>query len=404
MAGRGTGTLCAIMENTIHSSPVVDLARKLVAIPSVNPLLAGGDASIAGEHRLAAFLRDDLTARGFDVQLMEITPGRPNLIARAGAAQPRRRVIIEAHLDTQGIQGMTVPAFDGEIRDGRLYGRGACDMKGPMAAALVNLNPDLLARWTRAGVALTFIGAIGEETGNIGALELVKQGIGADEILVLEPTDLHIVHAHKGAFWFEIEAKGLAAHGSNPDKGISAITGLGKVITLLQRQTDNARLFNELLGRPTVNFGMIQGGTSINIVPERCTVQVDRRTVPGETSDAILAKLRDGIKRLVKDGQLTDATVRVIKEGKPFETTADTRLVKRLGAACAGRGVTPVTEGAAWYSDAGPFSATCREVAVFGPGSIKQAHTADEFIEISELEKGAQIIGDFLDRLAEEVD
>lgn len=392
------------MQPSNHNDLVVELARKLVSIPSVNPLLDGGDAAISGERRLAEFLRDDLAARGFAVEFVEITAGRPNVVARSGPEHPRRHLIIEAHLDTQGIQGMTVPPFEGEMRDGRLYGRGACDMKGPMAAALVNLTPERLQRLSHAGVALTFIGAIGEETGNIGALELAGRGFGADEILVLEPTDLHIVHAHKGAFWFEVEAKGVAAHGSNPDKGINAITGIANVMTLLQRQTDNTRIVNDLLGRPTVNFGIIQGGTSINIVPERCVVQVDRRTIPGETGEAILTKLREGIKRLVKDEQLADAHVRVIKEGVPFQTTADSRLVKRLGAACAGLGVAPVTEGAAWYSDAGPFAATCREVAVFGPGSIKQAHTADEYIDIAELEMGACVIGDFLDRLAGEND
>lgn len=272
-------------------------------------------------------------------------------------------------------------------------------MKGPMAAALVNFTPARIAALAHAGVQLMFIGAIGEETGNIGARELVADGIGADEILVLEPTDAHIVHAHKGAFWFEVEAVGLAAHGSNPDKGVSAIASMGKIITLLQRQVDASRLEHEVLGRPTVNFGIVRGGTSINIVPDSCVVSVDRRTVPGETAEKILDKLRDGVKRLVRDGQLVDARIRIIKDGPPFETTADSSLVKRLSAAIKKNGVKPVTEGAAWYSDAGPFAATCREVAVFGPGSIRQAHTADEFIEIGELRKGAQIMGTFLDGL-----
>lgn len=275
-------------------------------------------------------------------------------------------------------------------------------MKGPMAAALISLTPDVLDALNHAGVQLVVVGAIGEETGNIGAIELVEEGIGADEILVLEPTDLHVVHAHKGAFWFEVEVTGLAAHGSNPDKGLSAIRGMNKVIDMIYRQTDDVTIRNDLLGRATVNVGIIRGGSSINIVPERCVIEVDRRTVPGEYSEEILNKVRDALKKMVGEGEIRNGEVRRIKEGVPFETTAGSSLVRRMCKSCAANGAEPVTEGASWYSDAGPFSRTCREVAVFGPGSIRQAHTADEFIEIAELQKGAAIIAHFLKATAGE--
>jgi acetylornithine deacetylase/succinyl-diaminopimelate desuccinylase family protein len=388
--------------NHKHDNDLVDLTRKLVSINSVNPLLTD-DPALAGEKQLAGYLAGLLAGHGFRCALQERTAGRPNLVATYPCSNPRRRLIIEAHLDTQGIHGMTVPPFGGELREGRIYGRGACDMKGPMAAALVNLTKERMERLAAAGVEIVFIAAIGEETGNIGALELVRDGVGADEILVLEPTDLHVVHAHKGAFWFEVEVKGVAAHGSNPDKGLSAIRAMAKVIDVVQAQTDAVAITNPVLGRATANIGKIHGGTSINIVPETCVIQVDRRTVPGEDSGEIISRLKEALAVMKQDGELADFDVRTIKEGKPFETNADSRLVNRLCAACAGQGVAPVTEGAAWYSDAGPFAATCREVAVFGPGSIRQAHTADEFIEIDELVKGAQIIGDFLDRLAREM-
>jgi acetylornithine deacetylase/succinyl-diaminopimelate desuccinylase-like protein len=247
-----------------------------------------------------------------------------------------------------------------------------------------------------------FVGAIGEETGNIGALELVDAEIGADEILVLEPTDLHVVHAHKGAFWFEVAITGLAAHGSNPDTGLSAIRAMSRVIDSIYRQTDAILLRNDLLGRATVNVGIIRGGSSINIVPERCVIEVDRRTIPGEISENILSGVRETLDAMKSAGEIRDGEVRRIKEGVPFETTADSPLVRRLCAAAEGRGVTPVKEGASWYSDAGPFSRTCREVAVFGPGSIRQAHTADEYIELSELQTGCDIIRDFLALTARE--
>jgi len=389
------------MNRVEHSQAVVELARKLVSIPSVNPVLAD-DPAISGEHRMAEFVGDYLVKHGFRVDFHEGTRGRPNVVGTFGPAHPKRKLMIEVHLDTQGIHGMTVPPLEGLIEHERLYGRGACDMKGPMAAAMVNLTAENLDRLAHAGVQLQFVGAIGEETGNIGALELVDAEIGADEILVLEPTELHVVHAHKGAFWFEVEVMGVAAHGSNPEKGLSSIRGMGKVIDLIHEQTSRVNLHNKLLGGPTVNVGIIRGGSSINIVPERCVIEVDRRTVPGENSKTILDHVREGITGLVQQGYIRQGSVRPIKEGVPFETTAESSLVKRLCASCAAQNVQPVTEGTSWYSDAGPFSNTCREVAVFGPGSIRQAHTADEFIELSSLITGAEIIHHFLNQTARE--
>jgi acetylornithine deacetylase len=390
------------MDEHSLNEQVEKLARTLVGIPSVNPVLAD-DPSIAGEARLASFLEDLLARRGFQVHRHEAIRGRPNLVATYGPSAPRRRLLIEAHLDTQGVHGMTVDPFAAIVRDGRLYGRGACDMKGPMAAALVNLIPEVLDPLAAAGVQVQFIGAIGEETGNLGAIELTDAGVGGDEILVLEPTDLHTVHAHKGVLWFEIELIGRAAHGSNPEKGLSAIRAMGETLELLQRQTDAVTVVHPLLGRATVNTGIVRGGTSINIVPDRCVLEVDRRVLPGEDSDAILAALRAELAGLVAAGHLVEGRVRRIKESIPFATTAATALLQRLGAACEDHGVSALAEGVGWYSDAGPFSRTCREVAVFGPGSIVQAHTADEYIELAALHAGAHILRSFLARTASDV-
>lgn len=382
----------------------VELLRRLVSIPSVNPLLAD-DPAIGTEKPMAEFLAGYLDRAGFDVEWHEITPGRPNVVGRYGPAAPRRSLLVESHLDTQGIHGMTVPPFEGVVREGRLYGRGACDTKGPMAAALLALDPRTLDRLAEAGVQLLYVGAVGEEKGNIGAEQLVDLEVGADEALILEPTELAVVHAHKGAFWFEVEVQGRAAHGSNPDLGLSAVRAMMPVVEFIERDVadERARRRSALLGHATVNIGLIRGGSSINIVPDRCVIEVDRRTLPGEDNAAILKRLRDALAGLQARGALAGSAVRVIKEGVPFETTADSRLVQRLAASCEVEAVAPRTEGAAWYSDAGPFSRTCREVAVFGPGSIRQAHTADEYIELASLEKGRTILNRFFHALAEEV-
>ncbi len=380
--------------------PVVELLQRLVAIPSVNPSLAD-DPSIGGEARLAEFLAGHLEHAGYKIEWHEATHGRPNVVGRYGPAQPRRSILVESHLDTQGIHGMTVPPFEGGIRDGKLYGRGACDTKGPMAAALTALDEQTLDAMASAGIQVIYIGAMGEEKGNLGAEELVELGVGADEALILEPTDLNVVHAHKGALWFEIEVEGLAAHGSNPALGLSAIRGMAKVIERIESLVEiEARTHvHPLLGKPTVNIGLIRGGSSINIVPDRCVIEVDRRVLPGDTSDKIMDQVRKELDSMKAGGAINAWRIQKIKDGVPFETTAESALVKRLLQSCAGAGVKSSAQGAAWYSDAGPFSRTCKEVAVFGPGSIRQAHTADEFIELSSLESGTTILRRFFQSL-----
>ncbi|MCO5060965.1 MAG: M20/M25/M40 family metallo-hydrolase [Kiritimatiellae bacterium] len=155
---------------------LIQLLRQLVAIPSVNPALAD-DPAIGSEAPLAQFLADHLAEKGFSIERHEIVPGRPNVVARRGPLR-RSAPFSSRHLDTQGIHGMTVPPFSGELRDGRIYGRGACDMKGPMAAALHALTPEVLDALAAAGVQLIFVGAVGEEKGNVGARQLVEWGSG----------------------------------------------------------------------------------------------------------------------------------------------------------------------------------------------------------------------------------
>lgn len=383
---------------------LVDLLRKLVSIPSVNPMLAE-DPSIGTEKPLADYLAGYLERQGYRVDWIEPIPGRPNVVGRFGPAQPKRTILVESHLDTQGIHGMVVPPFEGLVREGRLYGRGACDTKGPMAAALLALSPAVLNRLAEAGVQVLYVGAVGEEKGNVGAEQLVDLEVGADEALILEPTELAIVHAHKGAMWFEVEGRGRAAHGSNPRLGVNAICGMLRLVEGIEAEVAalQQKPAHPLLGHPTVNVGLIRGGSSINIVPDRCVIEVDRRTLPGEENAAILRRVRAQLEDVQKAGLLTGWEVRAIKDGTPFETTADSRLVQRLARSCREAGEPGRTEGAAWYSDAGPFARTCREVAVFGPGSIKQAHTVDEYIELASLEKGRDILQDFFLNLAAEV-
>lgn len=381
---------------------LIDLLTRLVAIPSVNPACTE-DPAIAGEGRLADFLVDRLEQLGFRTAWYGRETGRPNFVASYGPEAPKRTLLFESHLDTVGVAGMARPPFEALVEGGRLYARGACDTKGPMAAALHAFAGGGLEALARAGWRLLFAGAMGEENGNVGAARLAKQGVGADQAIVLEPTELAVIHAHKGALWFEVEVRGMAAHGSNPEHGVNAVFAMADVIRFLQEQIrkDQAERRNPLLGAPSLSVGLIRGGSSVNVVPDRCVIQVDRRTLPEEDHERIIERVREGLVQLEKDGRIVSHDVRVMKGGAPFQTSARSGLVEALLQACRDAGVAPKTAGAAWHSDAGPLSATCREIVVFGPGSIQQAHTADEYIDLDSLQAGCEVIRRLLRRLAE---
>lgn len=386
-----------------QTAEVVECLKQLVALPSVNPEHTH-DPDIANEFRVAECLAGILSGKGFDIKWDRATPERPNLIASYGPESATRTLLLEAHTDTVGVEGMSIPPFDPVVENGRLHGRGSCDTKGPMAAALCALSKERLDRLATADVRVLFVGAFGEEKGNIGAERLVEQGLGADAAIILEPTELAVVHAHKGALWVELTLSGELAHSSEPAKGLNAINAMSSLLGWLQEriERDRARHIDSPLGPPTLNVGRIEGGMAINIVPHHCRIEVDRRIVPGELPDDFLQPLEQQLEHMKLDGQIRAYTLKVIKAGMPFITDPDAPLVCKLTSAVEQTGRSPHVTTAAWYSDAGPFGMTCKEVVVFGPGSIEQAHTKDEFIDIDELIAGQQVLEHFLDAFAEQ--
>ena len=369
-----------------------ELLRQLVAIPSVNPALAD-DPALRDELRIVDWLEPWFAATGFVTRRVGQTPGRPNLLATFGAAAPRRTILFESHLDTVGVTGFQGNPFVLREENGRLYGRGACDTKGPLAAFMAALGDDVLAALAKSKTRIVWLGAIGEETGNLGAEEAVADGLRADECVVLEPTDLHIVHAHKGACWFTAATRGRAVHASDPARGDNAILKMPAVWKILEEATAEAgRTYcSAVLGKPTVSVGTIRGGTGTNVVPDRCEIQVDRRLMPGETAAQVLDDLRARFAAIPGGVEIG-----LLKEGLPFHTDADAPLVRRFSAALEAAGVPPVREGAAWCSDAGPLAPVCGETLVWGPGAIGQAHTADEYIEKSSLVAGVDVLRRYL--------
>ena len=376
----------------MKSASAIELLRQIVAIPSVNPALTDDDA-LRNEARLVAELEPWFAALGFRTQRVGKTPGRPNLLARFGAAQPQKTILFESHLDTVGVAGFQGNPFVLREAGGRIYGRGACDTKGPLAAFMAALDAEVLAALSKSGTQIAWLGAIGEETGNLGAEEAVADGLRADECVVLEPTDLHIVHAHKGACWYTVATRGRAAHASDPARGDNAILKMPAVWRILEEEKEEAgtHFSSATLGKPTVSVGTIRGGTGTNVVPDRCEIQVDRRLMPGETAERVLADVRARLAAIPGGVEIG-----LLKEGLPFHTDVDAALVRRFGAALEAAGVSPVREGAAWCSDAGPLAPACGETLVWGPGAIAQAHTADEYIEKASLDAGREVLRRYL--------
>ncbi len=363
---------------------VAAIAQALVRIPSVNP---DGDPGTphTGEAACAEWIADFLRDLGAEVELREVLPGRPNVVARFASDRPGKpRLLFAPHTDTVSVGGMTIDPFSGDISDGLLHGRGATDTKGPMASMLA-----ALAASAQSLPGLTheiwFAGLVGEEAGQHGAKALAAQQT-FDFVIAGEPTGLETVHTHKGSAWTRIATRGRAVHASRPADGVNAIYLMADVLAALREDLAPrlADLCDPILGSPTFSPGTIRGGTKINIVPDHCEMHVDMRTIPGQD--------RDLLKKCVL-ARVPDAEISV-RESHPLFTDPDHALV-RLLSTCGARAV-----GAPWFCDAAVFAQKGSAAVALGPGSIEQAHTCDEFIRVTDLEAGEAFFTRFLEELA----
>ncbi len=319
-------------------------------------------------------------------------PGRPNLLARFDGPPGCPTLMMECHSDTVSIDGMTVPPFEATLRGGKLYGRGACDDKGPMAAMLLAIR-GLLDEAAQLPVSVLFAAACGEELGAIGAKALVKNGAPAAAVVVGEPTDLKIVHASKGVVRFNIETRGRAAHSSNPSAGDNAIYSMRRVLQTIEEQVfpPLAKSAHPLLGPPTMSVGTILGGSQVNIVPDRCTIEIDRRTLPGEKPEQVAAEVFTKLDELKKLSPIFEYSGQYCETFPPLWTDPQSSLARLVSLACHQTLGASELAVAPWASDAAVYAAAGMEAVLVGPGSIRQAHTADEFIELEQVVAAAQM-------------
>lgn len=370
---------------------VVSLLQHLVRIPSVNPENAPG-TELTGEAEIANFLAGWLEGLGATVIQEEIRPGRPNLIARFAPMDGRPRILLGPHLDTVGVGGMTIEPFGGVIRDGRIWGRGASDTKGPMAAMLWALRQTSELQKT-SPVAIDFVAFMGEESNQWGSKDFAKNhGHEYTFALVGEPTSMEVVHVTKGSLWTTLKATGKAAHSSQPHRGENAILKLIRAIDTLDHHLGSklASFDHPVLGHSTLNVGVIQGGSRPNIVPDSASAVIDIRITPS------LAAAGGALQLLQETISSFDLPIEIVNphENPPMETAADHPVIKALlenGSSLAG---------APWFSDAAHLSDGGIPSICIGPGSIDQAHTIDEFIDISALEAGSAFFEKFIRRIA----
>jgi acetylornithine deacetylase len=351
----------------LSSSSLTELAAELVRIDSVNPDLVPGGA---GEGELARFVAGWLEDAGLEVEVDEVAPGRPNVVGRARGSGGGGTLLLNAHMDTVGHDGMAAP-LEPRVEDGRLYGRGAYDMKGSLAAIMV-AGAEAVHAGLRGDVLVAAV--VDEEVYSIGA-EAAARRYPADAAIVAEPTELRLVVAHKGFVWMEVETKGRAAHGSRPDLGEDAIVAMGHVLTGLGRLAESllAQPSHPLLGSGSVHASLISGGVELSTYPESCVLGLERRTVPGETVELVERQIRD----LAPGAEIRTTFVR-----EPFEVGEDAPVVQAILRHAGG----PEVAGVPFWADSAVFSAAGIPTVVFGPGG-EGAHAQVEWVELADVER-----------------
>jgi acetylornithine deacetylase len=357
---------------------VESVARDLVRINSVNPTLAPGGA---GEREVADYTAGVIARLGLEVTRHEPAPGRISVTGRLPGRGAGRSLMLNAHYDTVGVEGMAAP-FSGEIRDGRLYGRGAYDMKGALAAcigaakAIVDRGPRLAGDLVVAAVA-------DEEDASLGTRDLVAR-VHVDGAIVTEPTALDLCVAHKGFVWIELEVEGRAAHGSKPELGVDANVRMASVLARLGDLVGDlaSRRAHPLVGPPSLHVATLTGGTGLSTYAARCVAGLERRTIPGETEAQVLRELDD----VLDAARRADPSLRLARRHlltrEPFEGSPDGALAVATREALAEvRGAPPAVVGETPWMDSAILAAHGVDTVVCGPAGAG-AHAAEEWVDL----------------------
>jgi acetylornithine deacetylase len=362
--------------------PTIALLKELVSIDSVNPSLVPG---AAGEAAVARALADALRSGGLRVEIQEVAPGRPNVIGTLEGRAPGRSLMLCGHIDTVGVAGMTRP-FDPVERDGRVYGRGSQDMKSGIAAMIGAAKIVADTGGLEAG-SLVIACVVDEEHASAGAEALVTRH-RADAAVVTEPTELAVAVAHKGFEWVEVETEGRAAHGSRPRDGRDAILRMGRVLSELEaldRSLQSGRA-HPLLGTASLHASLIEGGRELSSYPDRCSLQIERRTIPGEGSGAAGREVEGILNRLRAQDPEFKAASRVMFHRSPYELDARHELPTALVTATESAAIEAPIIGMSFWTDAAILGDAGIPSVLFGPTGAG-LHSLEEWVEIDSVLK-----------------
>jgi succinyl-diaminopimelate desuccinylase len=381
---RGTNKMdCRALFDKIDPDELIDLCSQLIRIPSHLEV-------VGQEQEISLYLEKKLRENGFQVRTQEVQEDRSNVIVRMPGDGKGRSLLLNGHLDTVPPGTAMKNPYNPDIRNGMLFGRGACDMKGAVGAMIYSMM--LLERiGIRLFGDLFFAGVVGEETGGTGTRALVKNGFSADFAVVGEPTDMKLVVSHKGVANFEVTVWGKACHASIPEQGASAIVAgsefIGEIqhrlVPLLQSRVQ------DLVGSATINIGLVQGGTKINMVPDRCIIHVDRRWVSAEDEKQIFSELEGILKEVCETDPRLRGEVKPLLPAEgyfgPLEVPPDHEIVTFAEKALQQSGIVPQKAGMQGWTDAATLMNAGIPSILIGPGSIEQAHTDEEFVKVSQL-------------------
>ena len=380
----------------IDGAFVEKVLQDLVATNSVNPDVGMGP----GEAAISNLLFDQLTAIDrLEVFKQPVTVERSNVVAVLRGTGGGRSLMLNGHMDTVGVDGMTIEPFRPVVEGGLLHGRGACDMKGAIAA-MIGTAKSLAESKSKLRGDVTFSFVVDEEHLSVGIEKLVKE-YRADAAIVGEPTNMEIATTHKGFLWIEVEFKGKAAHGSVPEKGVDAIVhAAGLVSRLGELQDALGTITHPLLGSPKIHASTVEGGTHWSIVPDRCVLRLERRTLPGETVNSVMEEIHRLLDSVKQQYPNLDANARHVFERPPLETLPTEPIVEELK-----RVVLDVTNSNAhtvgvpyWTDGAVLAQSGLIPTCIFGPGDIRVAHSPDEYVDVEDVVRAGETYGNVVQR------
>ncbi len=374
---------------TADAQYVTSTLAALVRTKSINPAFADGDPS--DEREIATRIGVMMRALGMEVTEYEPDPGRVSVVGRLPGSGGGRSLLLYGHIDTVGVAAMPEP-FSAAVRGGKMYGRGAYDMKGGVAACLAAVKALRDAGVTLRGDVLVACVA-DEEVASIGMADVLRY-VRADAAIVTEPTELRVCLAHRGFSWIEVETLGVAAHGSRFDLGVDANMRMGRFLARLDKleQELRARPRHALVGPPSLHAAVLKGGTGTSTYADYCRLEIERRTVPGETEDQVVAELRALTDALAAEDETFRANIRPMLTRDSFEVDRNAPIVQAvLASATSVLGAQPEIIGEPYWMDAALLSAAGIDTVVVGAAGAG-AHALEEWVSLDSVVKLTEIL------------